>query len=95
MRSSMSFFVAASLSAALLAACGGGSGTPLSPSPAGASTALRTAERTRVRPDESVLYSFKGGADGEDPYASLINVNGTLYGTTDGGGAHPRLRNGL
>lgn len=28
------------------------------------------------------LYSFKGGADGEHPYAGLIAVNGTLYGTT-------------
>jgi uncharacterized repeat protein (TIGR03803 family) len=81
--------VGACLSAALLAACGGRSGTPLSPSPAGPSTALRvtTVERTRVRPAYSVLYSFKGGSrDGKDPTSTLINVQGTLYGTTDGGG---------
>jgi len=37
---------------------------------------------------ETVLYSFKGGpGDGENPYASLINVNGMLYGTTTYGGA--------
>jgi uncharacterized repeat protein (TIGR03803 family) len=38
---------------------------------------------------ETVLYSFKGGSgDGEDPEAGLINVKGTLYGTTyEGGGA--------
>ncbi len=38
---------------------------------------------------ETVLYSFKGGSgDGENPYASLINVDGKLYGTTTEGGAN-------
>jgi uncharacterized repeat protein (TIGR03803 family) len=38
---------------------------------------------------ESVLYSFKGGSgDGEYPYAGLINVKGSLYGTTIEGGAN-------
>lgn len=37
---------------------------------------------------ESVIYSFqRDGVDGTTPYAGLINVNGTLYGTTEGGGA--------
>jgi uncharacterized repeat protein (TIGR03803 family) len=31
-----------------------------------------------------VLYSFSGGADGEYPWATLIDVNGILYGTTAG-----------
>ena len=35
-----------------------------------------------------VLYSFKGGADGEYPWAGLVNVKGTLYGTTEKGGAN-------
>ncbi|HEV3090002.1 MAG TPA: choice-of-anchor tandem repeat GloVer-containing protein [Candidatus Cybelea sp.] len=36
---------------------------------------------------EGVVYAFAGGSnDGEDPYASLIAVNGTLYGTTYVGG---------
>lgn len=35
-----------------------------------------------------VLYSFKGGNDGATPDASLINVGGTLYGTTFNGGTH-------
>lgn len=35
---------------------------------------------------EKVLYSFKGGSDGASPYAGLIDVNGTLYGTTSAGG---------
>jgi uncharacterized repeat protein (TIGR03803 family) len=35
---------------------------------------------------ETVLHSF-GPGDGEYPYAGLIDVNGTLYGTTLEGGA--------
>jgi uncharacterized repeat protein (TIGR03803 family) len=36
-----------------------------------------------------VLYSFKGGTgDGEEPWAGLLNVNGTLYGTTYAGGGN-------
>jgi uncharacterized repeat protein (TIGR03803 family) len=36
---------------------------------------------------ENVLYSFGASAnDGEAPYAGLTDVNGTLYGTTSGGG---------
>ncbi len=37
---------------------------------------------------EHVLYSFRGGSDGEYPAAGLIDVNGTLYGTTVKGGAN-------
>ena len=39
---------------------------------------------------ETVLYSFcsqQDCTDGKTPYASLIDVNGTLYGTTANGGA--------
>jgi uncharacterized repeat protein (TIGR03803 family) len=35
---------------------------------------------------EKVLYAFKGGSDGAYPAANLIDVNGTLYGTTSLGG---------
>jgi uncharacterized repeat protein (TIGR03803 family) len=34
------------------------------------------------------LYSFKGGADGRLPIAGLLDVNGTLYGTTNGLGTN-------
>jgi uncharacterized repeat protein (TIGR03803 family) len=38
---------------------------------------------------EKVLYSFTGGADGDQPIASLIqDAQGNLYGTTDLGGDH-------
>jgi hypothetical protein len=35
---------------------------------------------------EKVVYAFKGADDGSAPYASLIDVNGKLYGTTQFGG---------
>ena len=46
---------------------------------------------------ERVLHSFGNGSDGEYPEASLIDVNGTLYGTTYAGGAasRPSCRQGL
>ena len=90
--------VGACLSAALLAACGGGNnglsssmslsvapqiGAPLSSLPAGL-----PAERMHLRPAYSVLHSFEGyPVDGAYPYAGLINVSGTLYGTTSYGGS--------
>jgi uncharacterized repeat protein (TIGR03803 family) len=38
---------------------------------------------------KQVLHSFSGTApDGADPVSSLVNVNGTLYGTTFYGGNH-------
>lgn len=36
---------------------------------------------------EHVLYSFKGGTDGEYPNSTLIAVNGKFYGTTEAGGS--------
>jgi uncharacterized repeat protein (TIGR03803 family) len=80
---------------AMLAGCGGGA--PLTPSPAGPSTALRMtrAEGTNPRHSYSELYSFKGHPnDGADPLAGLLNVRGTLYGTTSAGGAHCRSIHG-
>ena len=36
---------------------------------------------------EQVLHSFGGGTDGASPFAAPLDVGGTLYGTTDLGGA--------
>jgi uncharacterized repeat protein (TIGR03803 family) len=36
---------------------------------------------------EKVLYAFSGGADGAHPNGNLVEVNGTLYGTTSQGGS--------
>lgn len=68
----------------MLAGCGAGSGAPLSPSLAGL-----TEKRTPSSVTYEVLYSFRyGSGDGEYPYAGLLNVEGTLYGTTFYGGAN-------
>ena len=38
---------------------------------------------------ETVLYSFAGGADGEEPYGSLVQgTDGNFYGLTYSGGTH-------
>jgi uncharacterized repeat protein (TIGR03803 family) len=95
MRISASYIVGACLSAALLTACGGNdsfsSSTPMSvtpqiTSPLSQSPAGVTAERTHVRPAYRVLFSFKG-KNGVFPMAGLLDVNGTLDGTTLIGGA--------
>ncbi|HEV3092059.1 MAG TPA: hypothetical protein VGX91_11535 [Candidatus Cybelea sp.] len=36
-----------------------------------------------------MLHSFGGSPDGARPYGGLIDVSGTLYGATVGGG-HPK-----
>jgi uncharacterized repeat protein (TIGR03803 family) len=88
MMKSLRNLLGASLSAAVFSACSHSLAmTPndgtISPLAAGA-----TVERTHAHPAYSVLYSFKGGTgDGAYPVAGLINVNGTLYGTTAKGGA--------
>ena len=35
----------------------------------------------------TTVYSFSGGSDGSTPAAALLDVGGTAYGTTSGGGA--------
>lgn len=43
----------------------------------------------------TVLHEFAGGSDGADPVAGLVDVNGTLYGTTvEGGGSGCNSRSG-
>jgi uncharacterized repeat protein (TIGR03803 family) len=53
-------------------ACADGCGTVYSLKPNGA---------------EGLLYNFKGRSDGAYPVSGLINVTGTLYGTTSKGGS--------
>ncbi|HEY2445979.1 MAG TPA: choice-of-anchor tandem repeat GloVer-containing protein [Rhizomicrobium sp.] len=55
-------------------ACSGGCGTVFGVTPTGV---------------ETMLYQFQGGNDGANPTAGLVDINGTLYGTTYyGGGAN-------
>jgi uncharacterized repeat protein (TIGR03803 family) len=63
--------------AATLAGCGG------SQPPIGALS--RSAAASSTVP-YNVIYSFKGGTDGAGPVAPLIDLNGTLYGTTSAAG---------
>lgn len=60
---------------------GGGSGCGYSQ---GCGTVFKISRSGR----ESVIYSFKGGSDGEYPVASLMEVKGVLYGTTEFGGTY-------
>jgi uncharacterized repeat protein (TIGR03803 family) len=43
---------------------------------------------------ENVLYRFQGSPDAEEPQASLLNLGGTLYGTTLSGGTSTRCTDG-
>jgi uncharacterized repeat protein (TIGR03803 family) len=66
--------------AAMLAGCGGS--PPMRGIP-GWSSADFTARRVRPNTTYPVIYSFKGGStDGAAPSAPLLEVGGTLYGTT-------------
>jgi len=61
-----------------LASCGGGCGVVFKLAPPAQAGGAWT---------ETVLYSFTGGTDGGEPFASVIqDAAGNLYGTTSGGG---------
>ncbi len=62
-------------------------GAPIVAPRSAAATSYSAALR-RASSGYQLLYSFRGDKDGKFPWAGLINVNGTLYGTTHGGGAH-------
>lgn len=49
-------------------------------------TACGTVYELKPPSDQTVLYRFQGAKDGTRPYSGLINVGGTLYGTTQAGG---------
>jgi uncharacterized repeat protein (TIGR03803 family) len=68
--------------ALFLASCAGA--TAPSPIPVSAQGTMRTHDADA---NFKSVFSFDG-ADGKEPYASLIAVGGALYGTTYGGGAH-------
>ncbi|MBV9232760.1 MAG: hypothetical protein JO030_01850, partial [Candidatus Eremiobacteraeota bacterium] len=54
--------------------------------PANGGVVFRTNPNGRGR----ILYAFKAGGDGADPDAGVIEVNGTLYGTTALGGTYQK-----
>ena len=67
--------------AAILAGCGG------SQPPIGAPGAMPQS-RASSSYGYNTLYSFGKAHDGQQPKAGLIDLNGTLYGTTYGGGKY-------
>lgn len=71
--------------ATLFAACAG------SQLPIGAPRAIAQASTLAARANNAkyrVVYSFGAAPDGANPRASLIDVGGTLYGATSGGGSY-------
>ena len=60
-------------------------GTTAAGGPNSGGTVYRLALNGNV---ETVIHSFGGAGDGDSSHAALINVGGTLYGTTLDGGAH-------
>jgi uncharacterized repeat protein (TIGR03803 family) len=52
------------------------------------SSSCGTVFRITTDGKEKVLYSFHALPDGDVPLASLLDVGGTLYGTTEDGGAY-------
>lgn len=81
-RSYQSF--AALLATGVLAACGGRANLP-TPVP---STGYIASERPAGDRNYRIVHNFGSGSDGNIGGASLIDVNGTLYGTTSAGGAY-------
>jgi len=81
--------IGAYLSAALLAACGGGNGGFSASTPMSVKSQIGAPESAAAGsagPGYKVLYSFGSGADGQYPEGSLTLFRGRLYGTTAGGG---------
>lgn len=74
------------LAIAVLAGCGGppSTGFPQTHLPNAATTSMI---HRSAGPSYQVIHDFGHGLDGIDPAAGLIDVNGTLYGTTSAGGA--------
>jgi uncharacterized repeat protein (TIGR03803 family) len=52
-----------------------------------ASHALHRYASSRANVTFNILYEFQGDPDGAQPWATMTDVNGTLYGTTTTGGA--------
>src|SRR5580704_3581575 len=77
------YALACCAAAALLGGCGG------SQPPIGAPGRMpQVSAFERSSTDYRVLYSFGGGSDGANPVSALIDVGGTLYGTTAAGGSY-------
>ncbi len=79
------YAVCSCLAATMLAGCGG-SQPPIGAPGAMPQTSLVSTPANK--PNYKVLYSFGAAPDGSYPTAGLIDMRGTLYGTTAGGGSN-------
>jgi len=70
-------------------------GTTFSGGPGCNNTCGTVFEVSRKTGAYSVLHFFTGGSDGEHPAGGLINVKGTLYGTTYSGGTGSCTNSGV
>jgi uncharacterized repeat protein (TIGR03803 family) len=85
------FALSTSVAAAFLAGCGGSQPPVGSPGARPQSSAIQPQPRPTATPQYKVVFNFGSsvyGYDGVYPLAGLINVNGTLYGTTEYGGSY-------
>jgi uncharacterized repeat protein (TIGR03803 family) len=97
---SVSPIVGGLLLISFLTGCGASAGTQSMP-PLGASRAAshvgkaftNVSATTAVSTNETILYKFNGGTDGDTP-SGLIAANGALYGVTTLGGAPGDVWNG-
>jgi hypothetical protein len=81
-----SYTLRISAAAAMLAGCGG-SQPPIGAPGTMPQSALNAARLLLDHNRYKILYGFKGVRNGRSPTASLVIVNGTLYGTTEFGGS--------
>ncbi len=81
--------VSALTATAGLAACGGSQSTANIPNATSPTLAISESRGRLTSPTSSyqVLYRFQKRSHGQHPASSLIDVNGTLYGTTLRGGS--------
>jgi uncharacterized repeat protein (TIGR03803 family) len=82
----MRYALTSCVAAALLAGCGAQGPSEIAPT-------RSMARRHASGPSYQFLDSFAGSSDGAHPLAALINVNGTLYGTTAWGGGSGCYKN--
>jgi uncharacterized repeat protein (TIGR03803 family) len=81
----MHYVLTSCVAGALLAGCGGS--PPLNGAPGTMPQASALATRS-TSVNYKIVYSFGAYPDGEEPYADLVDVGGTLYGTTYAGGTN-------
>lgn len=88
MKSACSIFLGACIALAGCSQAAGGLGTAGSGLiPSGHANQAQAAMKRKSGPSDPTIYLFQGTPDAGTPYAGLLNVGGTFYGTGDYNGA--------